>query len=161
MRRELHRLGEAGVEDALDATGDSLALNAHVEVDVTHFERLLKSDVPAALALYKGPFADGIDLDDAPAFSDWLTHQRERLAIACGPQCLLRWLPMKPTAASRCARACARLIAEDSLQELHYVAAMRLHQQLGERVSALTLYERCRTTLKSELGLEPLPTPRR
>ncbi len=158
LRRELHRLGEAGVEDALDATGDSLALNAHVEVDVTHFERLLKSDVPAALALYKGPFADGIDLDDAPAFSDWLTHQRERLAIAWRTAMLTQVATDEADGQPRAAlERVLGLIAEDSLQELHYVAAMRLHQQLGERVSALTLYERCRTTLKSELGLEPLP----
>ena len=94
---------------------------------------------------------------EAPAFDDWLAERREGL--------VRRW---REVAASAAAHREAlgdgrgalewhlRLLAEDALQERHYVSAMRLHHLLGERSAALAVYERCRRVLAAELGLEPL-----
>lgn len=159
LRRELHRLREAGVDAALQADGDTLALAATVEVDVAAFEQALeRGDVAAALALYGGPLLAGFDAAAAGDFDAWAGAQRERLAQrhrdAVQAQAGLheaagRWRDALD--------ATLRLIELDGLHEQHFRHAMRLHARLGERESALALYERCRQRLGRELGLRPLP----
>lgn len=158
LRRELHRLREAGLADVIAADDSSLALTDGVASDVAEFDAASRTAPAVALALYRGPLLDGFEVDEAEGFENWLASRRE--------SCAQRWAELAAAEAMRLAahgdpRAALalhlRLIEADALQEAQFVAAMRLASQLGERSRALELYERCRATLQRELGLEPLP----
>ncbi len=161
LRRELHRLREAGFDPLLSAEADVLQLQEAVAVDAPAFAAAAAKADPAlaeqALALYAGPLLDGFDLAGAPAFNDWLAARRSALAQqwrACAEaQCsaLRQRGELRPALQLAC-----ELVHLDTLQEAHYQRAMSLHAALGEREAALALYERCRRQLGQELGLKPL-----
>lgn len=159
LRRELARLRDAGAGALLQADADQLALADTVVCDAHQF----MVDVAAqrwteALHRWTGPPADGLQLDRAEAFSDWLTAQRQRL------QALRR--QALAAAAQACQGAGDRLgamahlqtlLAEDPLQEHHHRALISLHAAAGHREAALAQYTLCRELLWRELGLQPGP----
>ena len=81
LRAALHALRQAVGPDALPAVGDELGLDpAHVAVDVHAFEDALAAgDHERAAALYAGPLLDGLFLDDAHEFDDWVALHRAEL----------------------------------------------------------------------------------
>jgi DNA-binding SARP family transcriptional activator len=159
LRRELHRLREAGAADVLAAGTDVIEPAAGVDTDTAQFERLLaQAEFDTALRLYRGPLLDGLDLDDAPAFSGWLSRERERLAGMWRKAMLTQVNAQQAAGREREALdGLLALIDEDPLQESLYAAAMRVLDRTGERTRALELYERLRATLRRELDLDPLP----
>lgn len=159
LRRELARLRDAGLEAALEAGDDSLALAPAVTTDVASFLAFDAQDAPEqATAAYRGPLLDGFALADAPQFDDWLIRRREELARRWRDALAKMAQDAEARGDARAALAChARLLEDDPLQEAHYAALMRLHYLLGERAAALDTFERCRHVLREELGLEPLP----
>jgi DNA-binding SARP family transcriptional activator len=81
LRRELHRRREAGLAAAVDGQADGLWLAPGVVTDVSLFEEAIASkDLGQALALYRGPFLDGLVLGDAGGFDNWAAARRERLS---------------------------------------------------------------------------------
>jgi DNA-binding SARP family transcriptional activator len=158
LRRELHRLGEVQAADFVVSDGERLSLAPGTAVDVAEFEHLAATAPAEALPLYAGPLLDGLEVADAPAFSDWLAHERERLAAL--RRGVLHSELARHESAGRPRQALEHalaLLAADPLQESHYADAMRLCYGVGERARALELYEHCRTVLRDELGLDPLP----
>lgn len=157
LRRELARLREAGAGAAIVSEADRLALAADLTVDAQAFGDALAAGRPeAALALWRGLPADGLVLEDAPAFGDWLTLERERLQRA--RQQALAAVARVHEARGDAAAALGwvqTLLAEDPLQEQHHRDAMRLLAACGRREAALAQYLRCRTLLHDELGLAP------
>jgi DNA-binding SARP family transcriptional activator/tetratricopeptide (TPR) repeat protein len=159
LRRELHRLRGAGLDDALHEQGDGLALAPTVGTDVAGFEQALADgDLARAVAAYRGPFMDGLAGGDAAGLEAWATSWRDRLAQryreAVEAQVSLHEAAWHWREALVCQ---LRLLDEDIPQEAHFRAAMRLHARLGEREAALHLFERCRRLLGRELGLRPMP----
>ncbi len=154
LRRELARLREAGADALVQAEGDWLALAGEAACDLADFEAALdRGDVDTALALWRGPLADGLALGDAPEFDRWLDVQRERLRG--------HWRGALQAVAERAPpeRALAHwqaLLDDDPLQEQHHRALMRLHAAAGRREAALAQYERCRSLLRDELDLAPV-----
>lgn len=157
LRRELHRLRESGLGDLVDGT-DPLALAPHVTSDVAAFSAALAGGDAGAALPPSATLLEGFDLADAPAFEDWLSQSRERLAAA--------WREATAREARRletggdlkgALQLQERLLAHDPLQEAHTVDLMRLLALQGERGAALERYEQLRRTLEHELGLEPLP----
>ena len=109
-----------------------------------------------AIALYAGPFLQGLSLPDSPAFEDWQLVWRERLhheatdvlrALACG--CDHRG---ERDAALRYAE---RWAAVDPWHEGAQRQLMRALVWSGRRTEALAQYEVCRRTLQEELGTGP------
>ncbi|MBT9490024.1 MAG: hypothetical protein IV093_21170 [Rubrivivax sp.] len=158
LRRELARLREIGAPDAVLAEGDRLAPAATLTVDAATFQQVLQAgDAAACLQHWRGPPADGLDLDDAQPFMDWLLQERERLQA-------LRRQALQAAAASAQARgetntALAlqqQLLADDPLQEQHHRAVMQLLAHSGRREAALLQYRRCCDLLRDELGLVPM-----
>jgi len=158
LRRELHRMRDAGLEGVLDSSGPTLALTPGVELDIAAFQRACASgDAPAALTLYATGLLPGFELHAAPAFNDWLAARREALAQVWRAQADAYARTLQQRGDLRGALVVAQtLIAQDQLQEEHYRRAMTLHALLGEREAALDAYERCRRALGRELGLRPL-----
>lgn len=154
LRRELARLREAGAETLVHSDGDWLALAADVDTDLAAFDAAVERSEPEqALALRRGPLADGLTLGDAPEFDRWLDGQRERLRAA--------WRGALETLAEhsppeRALSLWQTLLDDDPLQEHHHRALMRLHAAGGRREAALAQYARCKALLRDELGLEPV-----
>jgi DNA-binding SARP family transcriptional activator len=159
LRRELHRLRESGLDGAVQSDADQLYLAPGISVDATEFESALAAGrATDALARYAGPLLDGFEVADAPGFDDWVAQQRERLAQRWRSAALAQATQLEQDGDARGALALhQRLLADDALHEQHHRDVMRLHYLLGEREAALAQYERCRTVLRDELGLAPLP----
>lgn len=162
LRRELARLRDAGAGAVLQADGDRLAVAAEVEVAAHRFEAALQAGRPdEALAWWRGPPADGLHLDDAPPWEDWMAQERRRLE-ALRAQALTT-SAARHEAAGAWADALERidtLLAADPLQEHHHRTAMRLLERLGRREAALAQYDTCARLLADELGLQPMAPTR-
>ena len=80
LRRELARLREAGAAELVRVDGEFLALAGAADCDLHRFDLALNRGLhDDALALWRGPLADGLQLDDAPEFDEWLAGERERM----------------------------------------------------------------------------------
>lgn len=143
--------------DLTIGTGE-LRLNPDVITsDVVGFERALsRGDAAAAVALYPGPFLDGIHIRDAPEFERWTDDERARLARrfhdaleALAVEATLRG---DPAAAGRWWRLLAELDPLGGRQALGIVSSLLA---LGDRPSALRHADAYRTLLAAELGLAP------
>ena len=157
LRRELARLREGGLGNAIASDADRIGLDPAAAIDLVAFRRAVRDDAEAALALWRGTFCDGLQVADAPELDAWLRDRRIELA-ALRQEALLR-SAADHEAAGRPRRALERMqsvLADDPLQEQHHRAAIRLHATLGEREAALAQYERCRELLAAELGLVPM-----
>ncbi len=159
LRRAVHRLRAAGLGDAFVAGDEELALAEAVEVDSRRFDRLVDGGALAdALALCRGPFGDGLDVDDAPAFDAWLQPQRERHAARRREAIARQAAVLEAAGDLRGALSWRRRLCDDDpLQEAEWREVMRLHAALGERAEALGAYDTIAAALRTDLGLEPLP----
>jgi DNA-binding SARP family transcriptional activator len=103
-----------------------------------------------------------LDFDDCPDLDDWLHSQRERLGALHS-----RTLREQAEAAEQhsdfpqAIHWAEAVLEHDPLSEDAYRHLMRLHARLGDRSSALRVYERCTQTLERELGVLPLPETQR
>jgi DNA-binding SARP family transcriptional activator len=131
----------------------------HVFVDLDRFERLsrstCRSELQAAVDLYRGEFLVDLDLDSEP-FQEWLAAERDRtLAVVCD---VLHRLTAEQHAAAEYAAAiqsARRLVALDPLSELGQRALIRAYARTGRRGAALRRFKIYAETLKRELGVAP------
>ena len=144
----------------MQADGDFLALSAEMVCDTSAFDVALAKGRPDdALAYWRGVPADGLVLDDAQAFDDWLTRERERERLLAQRRRALEAAATAHESQGNHELALQRvesLLADDPLQEQHHRDAMRLHMACGRREAALAQFARCRRLLTRELGLQPM-----
>jgi DNA-binding SARP family transcriptional activator len=161
LRHALHRLRAAGLGDVLIADDEQVTLTG-VSNDLQAFEQAVASGrLDAAHELRTGRLLEGLDLEDAAEFDDWLRGRREQVLRAWRAAMSRHADQLESKGDLRTALAVhRRLLEDDPLQEAAYRDLMRLHDALGERAAALELFERCARTLHDELGLEPLPETR-
>lgn len=119
-----------------------------------HCQTLLRQ----AVQLYQGEFLEGFRLSGCVVFEEWLFMRRERLRLLM----LDAYADLAVYAESSGDLVAARDAAQrqvelDPLRESAYRQQMRILAKLGERSAALTLFDRCRTVLREELGLDPEP----
>jgi DNA-binding SARP family transcriptional activator/tetratricopeptide (TPR) repeat protein len=138
-------------------------------LDVAEFERLMqeaggKNQDPdsclqlleSCVALYRGPFLDGLSVGDSPAFDEWLLlkdeeYQRAVLSVL-GRLASLRMARAEYSETARWARRQLELEPYRERAHRQLMAALALG---GERSAALAHYEACRRLLAEELGCEP------
>jgi predicted ATPase/DNA-binding SARP family transcriptional activator len=146
-------------------TRQTIAFNREAAywLDVADFEAGLaaKADIgrlQTAVALYRGDFLDGFDLDDAPQFEGWVLGQRARLreAALAALHRLVTHFASKGTSDMAITYARQLLAVEPWREEAHR-DLMRLLALSGQRSAALIQYETCRRILAEELSVEPAP----
>jgi len=178
---QLRSLGEKSANQG-SAVGEMLHSDRHtvqldpawvLQADVNHFQQLLErtrqhshssrsqcescqDTLLQAVQLYEGEFLEGFGLEDCPAFEEWLFIQRERLHVLV----LEAYSDLAIYAENKGDLLAARGFAQrqielDPLREPAYRQQMRILTRLGERSAALAMFERCRTVLREELGLDP------
>lgn len=142
----------------------TVAMQQDTTVDVLRFVELTGTNATTeqlveATKLYKGEFLAGFQLRGGYPFEEWMILERERLERRYGS--LLKRLVTAHLAAGRYqagelyARAWVRL---DPFHEQATQQLMWLQLRQGKRAAALQSFERLKTLLKNELGVEPLAT---
>lgn len=129
-------------------------------VDVLDFARLVRSsdpvDLERASALYRGEFLPGFDLPDTEPFEEWLLLTRAQLqqqaltalhTLADHYLAARQWPPA--------VAAAQRAIELDPWREVAHRQLMRALAEGGDRAAALEQFERCRSVLADDLGVEP------
>ena len=159
LRRELHRLREAGLRDYLEASHDHLRLIHSSATDVQQFEALVaEGRLEPALLLWRGELLAGLRLENAPEFDLWLETRREALMSTLRKVQLEVAERMEVKGDWHAAlKLNQQVLNADRLQERQHREVMRLQYLLGQREAALAQFEDCKTVLLEELGLEPLP----
>ncbi|HUS80072.1 MAG TPA: BTAD domain-containing putative transcriptional regulator, partial [Armatimonadota bacterium] len=144
---------------------DTLRLNLHAEVSIDALDleacarpdRSPPEDLRRAVALYRGPFLEGLAVDSAP-FEEWAAVKREqyaRLALA-----VLRALADHHAErgewqqASVYARRQVELDPWDEIAHSHLLRALAFS---GRRHAALAHYDAFRRSLAEGLGVDPGP----
>jgi DNA-binding SARP family transcriptional activator/TolB-like protein len=89
LRRELGRSAITAHDGDVALSPDApLVMDAGMFVDA-----LAARDLPRAESLYAGAFLDGVEIEAAPSFDQWVTRERRRLETAflqvCSQQCLV------------------------------------------------------------------------
>jgi DNA-binding SARP family transcriptional activator len=159
LRRELHRLRELGLRDWLHSSDTTVGLLEPFWLDVHDFEALVTAGkLEAALELCSGELLEGLKLEGALGFEKWLETRREALTRTRHRAILELAERLETKGDWRKALEFHQLLLnEDPIQERQHREVMRLQYLLGEREVALLQFERCKQTLRTELGLEPLP----
>lgn len=180
LRYVLHRLRGAlanaggaeapGAQEACLLTGDRIGFNpksAH-RLDVLeflgpvhgaaigHFSPTQLDAEQKRLDLYRGPFLDGLTLDDCPDFTDWLVVKREachRHALALLERLIA--LHEKNGDLEKALRHAGRHLELEPWNEGGHRKLMSLLAQDGQLGAALAQYEACKKVLEKELGAVP------
>lgn len=161
----LSRVRQQLGSSALLSDGETVQLNlAHVAVDIAQFEAILDgnlaeqmvTELETAVSLYRGEFLEGMTLPDAPEFELWLLGQRAhaRRLLERGLLALVQRLSERGEYESA-TRYAHQLLQHNPLLEDAHVQLVWLYAQTGQRQAALRQYDRCRSLLQTELGVEP------
>ena len=138
----------------------ALATPSRVQVDALDLaEAAAAGDHARAVALYRGPFLDGVHLDDAADFNDWADSQRARLqglfVRSAAQVCLAsarsrRW--------QECAAVAEQWIAADPTSvdaALYRLNALKAEGDRPALVRMLAEYERLRVMWRRDFELAP------
>jgi serine/threonine protein kinase/predicted ATPase len=111
-----------------------------------------------AAELYRGPFAQDLDLPDNEDFQNWLAFQRESLkARALDILYAVTAYHEQRGAFDLARRSAWRQLELEPWREEAYRQLIRVLARSGQRTAALAQYERCCHVLTEELGLDPSP----
>ena len=158
LRQELYRLHRGPMEGHLQIERERIRLH-DVSSDTTDFLRYLdEGEWDRAIALWRGGFMEGFNLNQAEAFEDWLLLEREtwrnRLILARSRRALMLMSTGDLTAAAADWRAVLELdpLHEEALRQLmRTLAADGRWPELDEAIKAH------QNRVRNELGLEPDP----
>lgn len=137
---------------AIDAAEFSDAVAAGQQAEQQRAHEQAVSAYRLAISLYNGPF-----LPDS-LYEDWSVIERERLGLLFNLAALrLSELLLNDGHVHEAMGLAWRVLEYDEAHEESYRLLMRAHAQIGERSTALRLYQRCVKVLNEELGVDPLP----
>ncbi len=164
----------AVLRKAIDVPGPPVLVADHhrialaaeaVWVDAVEFQRLVTEGSPEALqratTLYRGRLVEGLSVE-SEAFEEWARAEGQRLQdLAMGALTKLLAHEQERGALDAAARIAHRILAIDPLHDEAHRALIGLYVRQGARGEALRQYERYRSLLQRELGLEPDAETRR
>jgi predicted ATPase/DNA-binding SARP family transcriptional activator len=143
--------------DLLQSERETVSIAADaVEVDVAAFEELSKNDdapqLETALRLYRGPFLDGLSLNEEP-FEEWLERLRRQLHETA-LRVALRLAELAPDTAGA---TLLRALELDPTSEEAHRRLMRAHIDARRYAAAIRQYHACAEILQRELDASPEP----
>jgi DNA-binding SARP family transcriptional activator len=151
----------------LYVTRDTVQFNlaSDVSVDAVRFLELAQKPaaqpgwverLEQAVALYRGSFLEGFNLEDCPEFELWMTMTREALLqLATGALFRLAEHYAMHAEVERALAHYYRCLALDSCHEAAQRGMMRLLAAHGQRGAALARYTAFRTQLLQDLQVQP------
>ncbi len=171
LRTALTRLRQK-VGDYLIITPKTVAVTraVHEQTDSVRFQALLKgmgkegtvtavTHLSQGMKLYSGELMAGFSLPTAPRFNDWLVVEQEHLRQTAmrGYRQLAGWQEEQGAFAAGVITA-RQWVSWDPLDETAQQQLMRLLAYNGRFSEALSVYEKCRNLLQTELGILPAPS---
>jgi DNA-binding SARP family transcriptional activator len=152
-------------------TGVQLDGKADLWIDVTEFEEAVRLGkgrdgidlhyLMTAVQLYRGELLSGFFLRDCEVFEEWLVAEQERLREMAVDALRLLVEHYRLRGEHRFGLHYARrLVVLEPLSEEARRDVMRLALHAGRRSFALAEYEKLRTMLRDELGVDPLEETR-
>ena len=165
LRRSLHFLRRALGPEVLAGRGDE-EVGVPEEAlwcDATGLDRALRDGDPErAMALYRGPFLDGLHVEGAASeFQDWLDRERDRLRrqAAAAATLLMERAEREGRAAdaARWARRALELMPDDESALRRLLALL---DRAGDRPAAMQAYDDFARRMAQDLELEPTPETR-
>jgi LuxR family maltose regulon positive regulatory protein len=165
FKNDIYRLRRAVGSDTILFDNDLYSFNRSMdyEYDVDAFEDYLfqaklttesKTQITLlqkAVELVKGHFLDDL-------YGVWVLPERERLnKLFLSTLMTLVDLLKNANQVHEALATCQRAINHEPSYEPAYMAAMKIHMQLNDRVSAIRLYEAYTTMMNHELDLPPSP----
>jgi predicted ATPase/DNA-binding SARP family transcriptional activator/Tfp pilus assembly protein PilF len=129
-----------------------------IATDVQAFREAIGSGSwDEAVGLYEGELLGGVLADENPSYQDWLSREREELQADWREAVLKHAAVLEGAGTPRRAAALLReVLRHDTLAEDVLQAYMRCAAADGQRDQALRAFESFRSTLHSELEVEPL-----
>jgi DNA-binding SARP family transcriptional activator len=130
-----------------------------VDTDVQQFLKAIAAEQwSIAYELHKKSLLENFVIRDAPALEAWLELERERLLRAWNLSALRHAQNLAENQNHlEAMRVLEQLLVHDPLQEDVVVAFMRQCARTGSKPDAIRAFERFKTALETELGLEPMP----
>ncbi|KPK08140.1 MAG: hypothetical protein AMJ56_12105 [Anaerolineae bacterium SG8_19] len=162
LRRALWSLKQAGLEEWLASTRESVAMQPGYWLDVAAFREALDAgESTRAADLYRGDFLAGFTLPDSPQFDEWQYFQAEGLRDGLA-QALFDLVEKHAEEADfgQAIDYARRWLTLDPLREEVHRWLMRLYAYDGQQAAALRQYEECVRLLEDELDVEPEPETR-
>jgi TolB-like protein/DNA-binding SARP family transcriptional activator/Flp pilus assembly protein TadD len=160
LRQSLYHLRGTLGEDALRSAGDELRLDPQrLRCDLWDFRDALDRGEPAAaVAVYAGPFLDGVFVDGADEFERWAEAERAALAQRfCEAVEALAEAAEAGGDLRAAAGAWRRLADHDPFNARYVLRSMRVLDALGDRAGALRHAAAHSALLQAEFGAEPDP----
>ncbi len=143
--------------DALEANRDHVQL--HRESLALDLDRLSSNDIlgtESTASLEVAAFLDGFDIPDAPEFALWKDRQQARLLPLIKHGLLVLIDRCRRTGDSRQIEQLAdRMLLIDDLSEEATRAKMEARAVVGDRLTALRVFEQWKRRLFAELGASP------
>ncbi|MEZ4834135.1 MAG: BTAD domain-containing putative transcriptional regulator [Caldilineaceae bacterium] len=159
LRRALPA-GEMLVTDHVNARLADEAFSS----DVIEFEALCEGEhrrierLTEAVALYRGPFLDGVTLDNCPEFENWQLAERRRYErLFLDALSTLITDAVARGAYSEAINHAQHYLQVDPLEEEIHRCLIELYLATGDRSAAIQQYEQCVLLLEQELGVSPMP----
>jgi DNA-binding SARP family transcriptional activator len=147
-----------------DGAAYRLPPDADVWLDCVAFERACESGLSAhahdeaishlqaAMRWYQGDY-----LPEA-LYDDWASAERERLlSLYLRAADRLAGLLLERQQYDESINICQAILARDACWEHAYSLLMQIYARQGNRAQALRIYQRCVTTLREQLTVEPSP----
>jgi DNA-binding SARP family transcriptional activator/replicative DNA helicase len=155
LRQRLKRLRDTFGTDLI-VPEDTLRLRPDLEVDAVQLESLAFTGEYEKAILFGGKLLPHLEPEDSPELSEWLDATRERLNLAWREALENEAERLEKTNLAQALELALRLLENDALSEEAHRRVMRLYYLQGDRSSALKTFERLKTTLANEMGIEPL-----
>ena len=158
LRKELSQISPQ--RKILVEEGDFLSLDPElVRIDVAEFEKHHgtggESELAKAVALYRGDFLEGFELDEE-RFDQWVIAERDRLhRAALRAHAQLVEIQARNGARDAAVATAQQSLRIDQLQESMHRTLMRLYLESGDLANAVQQYDMCAKVLKRELQIEP------
>ena len=158
LSQTLYELRQSLGQDWATSSGNTVRVAESLQVDALEFLELTEAGESArAVALYHGPFLEGVFLAQTHPFEEWVERQRARLgrryrAAADG---YIRGCRSRREMEDALAAA-GKWVELDPLDDGAQQHLIQLLAETGSRNEALNQYERYAILLKTELGLDPL-----
>lgn len=133
-----------------------LSLLEEIPVDVLLLIQGFNSQDYASATRFAGELLSGCTYDDCPDLDDWVRIQRERtVAMQCKALEAEALRLQEEGRIEQAIEAAQQLLKVDVHSEGAYRLLMSLYSELGDRASALGVYQQCRAVLRRELDVEP------
>lgn len=157
LNEAIRRLRVALGRDRLLTRGDRTTLNGDgLDVDADRFAHTVERDPGAAVALWRGEFLEGLAVDDAPPFEDWLAAERGRYrALAVAAHLGVSDAALAGNRLDECRRAAEAALALEPCSEPAAGLLMRVAALSGDTAGALATYHRFREDFVARTGEAP------